>query len=113
MSVKNKKKPKRTGARHRIAPVGSVPKGRGATVQLKDGNEVALFNVDGNLHAIENHCPHKGYPIADSRLYGDQVECDLHGWRFSVVTGKCFTKSKCSLEAYEVVEEDGFIYVVT
>ena len=113
MPYKNKLKPKKNGTRHRIGRAGAVPAGRGATVQLKDGNEVALFNVDGELHAIENFCPHKGYPLADSRLYGPEVECDLHGWRFDVRTGACLTKAKCSLEAYEVEIEDGWIYVVT
>jgi nitrite reductase/ring-hydroxylating ferredoxin subunit len=48
----------------------------------------------------------------DSRLYGGIVECDLHGWRFDVASGKCFTKSSCSLEAYEVVVEDGWIKIL-
>ncbi len=112
MSHKNKSKPERKGIRHRIAEDGAVPVGRGATVHLKDGSEIALFNVGGRYHAIENVCPHKGFPLADSRLYGNTVECDLHGWRFNVENGECFTKKSCSLEAYEVVIEEGWIYVV-
>ncbi len=87
----------------------AVPPGRGATVKLKDGSEVALYNVGGHFYAIENFCPHKGYPLADSRLYGGVVECDWHGWRFDVRTGECFTKSSCSLERFEVTIDDGWI----
>lgn len=89
----------------------SVPPGRSATVQLKDGSEVALFNVGGTFHAIENFCPHKGYPLADSRRYGSVVECDNHGWRFDVRTGACFTEPGCSVERYEVTIEDGMIKI--
>ena len=94
-----------------MGPVGAVPSGRGATVQLKSGAEVALFNVDDNYYAVENFCPHKGFPLADSRLYGHTVECDLHGWQFDVRSGECFTKRSCPIETYPVVIEDGWIYI--
>ncbi len=108
----NRRKPKREGKKITVGRVEAVPAGRGATVKLKDGTEVALFNVGGNFHAIENFCPHKGYPLADSRLYGSIVECDLHGWRFDVRNGECFTKKNCSLERYEVVIEDEMIKIL-
>lgn len=108
----NKRKPKRTGEKIKVGKVGALPEGRGATVQLKDGNELALFNIGGRFHAIENFCPHKGFPLADSRTYGNIVECDLHGWRFDVRNGECFTKSSCSIESYEVVIEDDWIKIV-
>lgn len=108
----NKRKPNRMGRKITVGNVESVPQGRGATVKLKDGTEVALFNVNGNYYAVENFCPHKGYPLADSRLYGNIVECDLHGWRFDVRNGECFTKNDCSIESYEVLIEDGLIKIL-
>lgn len=108
----NRRKPKRTGKTVTVGKVEQIPPGRGATVKLKDGKEVALFNVGGKFHAIENFCPHKGYPLADSRLYGTIVECDLHGWRFDVASGECFTKKSCSIESYEVVIEDDWIKIL-
>ena len=111
-AFKNRRKATREGKKITVGQAEAVPAGRGATVKLKDGSEVALFNVNGNFHAIENFCPHKGYPLADSRLYGSTVECDLHGWRFDVRSGECFTKKSCSIEAYEVVVEDGMIKIL-
>lgn len=108
----NKRKPERTGKLIKVGKPEDVPPGRGATVKLQNGKEVALFNVNGNFHAIENFCPHKAYPLADSRLYGNIVECDLHAWRFDVRTGECFTKKDCSIEPYEVVIEDGWIKIL-
>ena len=90
----------------------AVPPGRGATVKLKDGTELALFNINGKFYATENFCPHRGYPLADSRLYGNIVECDWHGWRFDLQTGRCFTEPACSIETYEVVVEDGWIKII-
>lgn len=108
----NRRKPKREGKKITVGKAESVPTGRGATVKLKSGGEVALFNVGGKFHAIENFCPHKGYPLADSRLYGNIVECDLHGWRFDVSSGECFTKKSCSIESYEVLIEEGWIKII-
>ena len=107
----NKRKPKRTGKLVTVGLAESVPPGRGATVKLKDGTEIALFNINGEFRAIENFCPHKGYPLADSRLYGNIIECDWHGWRFDVRNGQCFTDPVCSIESYEVTVEDGWIKI--
>ena len=108
----NKRKPKRRGKVVTVGKAESVPPGRGAPVRLKDGTEVALYNVKGKFYALENFCPHKGYPLADSRLYGNIVECDLHGWRFDIRSGECFTKKSCSIESYDVTIEDGWIKLV-
>ncbi|MCW5961212.1 MAG: Rieske 2Fe-2S domain-containing protein [Pyrinomonadaceae bacterium] len=110
--IENRRKPKREGKKIKVGMEGDVPPGRGATVKLKDGTEVALYNIDGKFHAIENFCPHKGFPLADSRTYGNIVECDLHGYRFDVRTGECFTKKSCSVERYDVVIEDGWIKII-
>ena len=107
----NKRKPKRLGKLVTVGKAESVPPGRGATVKLKDGTEVALYNVDGTFYAIENFCSHKGYPLADSRLYGNIVECDLHAWRFDIRTGECFTKKSCSIDKYDVSVEEGMIKI--
>lgn len=108
----NRRKPARKGRTVTVGRISDVPPGRGATVQLKDGTEIALFNIDGEFHAVENFCPHKGYPLADSRVFGNVVECDLHGWRFDIRTGKCFTKKGCSIESYEVRVDDGMLKIV-
>lgn len=108
----NTRKPKREGKKITVGKITDIPIGRGATVQLKDGTEIALFNTNGEFYAIENFCPHKGYPLADSRLYGKIVECDLHGWQFDLTTGECFTRKDCSLESYEVIIEEEMIKIL-
>ena len=108
----NKRKPKREGKLVTVGTTSAVPEGRGATVELNNGGEVALFNSGGKFYAIENFCPHKGVPLADSRIYGRQVECELHGWRFDLATGECLKKGNCSIEAYEVVIEDDWIKIL-
>ena len=107
----NFRKPRRTGQKIVVGRVEDVPEGRGATVELLDGTELALYNVGGEFFAIENFCPHKGAPLADGLLCGHSVQCDWHGWRFDVRTGQCLTNAS-HVEAYEVVVEDGQIKII-
>jgi nitrite reductase (NADH) small subunit len=108
----NFKKPRRDGRSITVGRVEDVPAGRGATVELMDGTELALYNIDGEFYAIENFCPHKGAPLADGNLCGHTVECDWHGWRFDVKTGHCLTTPSGNLETFEVVIEEGMIKIL-
>ena len=49
---------------------------------------VALFNVDGEFHALDGICPHQGGPLGQGRLTGCIVTCPWHGWQFDVRTGQ-------------------------
>lgn len=95
-----------------VGRVEDLPEGRGATVQLLTGRELALYNIAGEFYAIENFCPHKGAPLADGKLYAHAVTCDLHGWRFDVRTGACITNRSRPVETFEVVVEGGLIKIL-
>jgi 3-phenylpropionate/trans-cinnamate dioxygenase ferredoxin component len=107
----NLKKPARRGETVTVGRVEDVPEGRGATVELLEGTELALYHVNGQFYAIENFCPHKGAPLAEGQLCGAVVECDWHGWRFDLRTGACLNHPHSSVEAYEVSIEDGWIKI--
>lgn len=71
----------------RIARSGDIPPGGGRAYAV-GRYEVAVFNVDGELYAIENSCPHQGGPLADGWLEGPLVTCPWHGWCFDLRSGK-------------------------
>ncbi len=50
--------------------------------------EIAVFNVDGSFHAIENTCPHQGAPLAQGWIDGFAVTCPWHAWCFDVRSGE-------------------------
>jgi nitrite reductase/ring-hydroxylating ferredoxin subunit len=52
------------------------------------GQKVALFNVDGHFFAIADTCTHRGGPLSEGSLEGDEVTCPWHGATFNVKTGE-------------------------
>jgi 3-phenylpropionate/trans-cinnamate dioxygenase ferredoxin component len=90
--------------------LADFPPGSRKTVELSDGRELALYNIDGELYAIENSCPHKGAPLVEGNLCNYIIECDSHGWQFDVRTGECLTVSDL-LPVYRVTVQDGLIKI--
>ncbi|KHO47360.1 MAG: ferredoxin subunit of nitrite reductase and ring-hydroxylating dioxygenase [archaeon GW2011_AR5] len=71
----------------KVAKTGDVKPGHGKTVEA-NGLRIALFNVDGTFHAMDNTCPHRGGPLGEGMLDNGNVICPWHGWQFDVTTGK-------------------------
>ena len=69
-------------ARVRVAAVGEVPAGEGRVVEA-DGRALALFNVEGAYHCLDNVCPHRGGPLGEGDLEGRLVSCPWHAWRWT------------------------------
>lgn len=82
----------------RICSVSELPEGSWKVVDV-EGVLVAVFNVAGNYHAIEDICTHDGGELAGGEVEGCEVICPRHGARFCLKTGKALTPP-----AYEAVD---------
>jgi nitrite reductase/ring-hydroxylating ferredoxin subunit len=74
--------------------------GMGKTIQV-NGQDIAVFNVDGNFYAINNTCAHRGGPLGEGDLSGKEVACPWHGWTYDVTTGNA-THKAASVACYPV-----------
>lgn len=80
-----------------------IPSGEARVVRV-DGEEVAVFHVEGTFYATENACTHTDGPLSEGDLEGTVVTCFLHGSRFDVTTGKVLGgPAKAPLKLYKVV----------
>src|ERR1700736_4339245 len=52
------------------------------------GKQIALFNIDGTFHAMDDACTHRGGPLSEGILVGAEVTCPWHGAVFDVTTGE-------------------------
>lgn len=77
-----------------------------------NGQRVAVFNVNGQLYAIDAICSHKGGPLDEGELNGTIVTCPWHGAKFDVTTGKVVgPPAKDDKASYLVTVKDGQVYV--
>jgi 3-phenylpropionate/trans-cinnamate dioxygenase ferredoxin component len=49
--------------------------------------EVVVFNIDGQLYAIEDNCTHAAAYLSDGVLDGYAITCPKHDGQFDVRTG--------------------------
>ncbi|MFI4859971.1 MAG: Rieske (2Fe-2S) protein [Phycisphaerales bacterium JB063] len=52
-----------------------------------NGRPIVVFNLNGQLHAIANVCPHAGRPLDEGELHGKVLTCPYHGYHFNIATG--------------------------
>ncbi|HLG24692.1 MAG TPA: non-heme iron oxygenase ferredoxin subunit [Candidatus Nanoarchaeia archaeon] len=93
----------------KVANENDLNPGKGLVVNV-NGEEVALFSVDGDVYAISNSCPHRNGPLGEGILEDEIVTCPLHGWQFNVRTGES-PLMPARVSCYKVKVENGEIFV--
>lgn len=81
---------------------------------------IVLFrDATGQIHALEDRCPHRQVKLSHGKVVGNRLECAYHGWCFDG-TGQCvavpyLTEQQklptCRLRQYPVIEQDGFVWL--
>jgi 3-phenylpropionate/trans-cinnamate dioxygenase ferredoxin subunit len=69
-----------------VAGVNELAPGAWRVVDV-DGAAIAVFNLDGELYAIEDVCTHDGGTLTGGDVDGHAVICPRHGARFDIRTG--------------------------
>jgi nitrite reductase/ring-hydroxylating ferredoxin subunit len=97
-----------------------------------DEGEIGVFNVDGEYYAVANVCAHEGGPVCEGQLRGaligeyegpgervkerfsedtPAIACPWHGWEYDLTTGEHLGDPTVSLQTFDVVVDDGTIYL--
>jgi 3-phenylpropionate/trans-cinnamate dioxygenase ferredoxin subunit len=71
----------------RLCAVADLVSGRPLRVEL-DEIDVAVVQVGEEIFAIEDLCSHAAVPLSEGEIDGCNIECELHGSRFDLRTGK-------------------------
>jgi nitrite reductase (NADH) small subunit len=93
-----------------VVAATELPPGKAMEV-LVNGKPVALFNLDGEFHAISNTCVHRGGPLGKGVLDGKLVLCPWHAWAYDVTTGTSDVNPDLKVAKYEVKVEAGQVLV--
>lgn len=93
-----------------VCTESEVHEGRGKKV-IVDGDEFALFKVEGKICAISNRCPHQQFQKLHEGIFENGiVTCPMHGWAYDVRTGVS-TNASGKVRTIETVVKNGKVII--
>src|SRR5919108_639824 len=75
------------------------------------GHDIVLFYQEGEVYALDNRCPHMGFPLSRGSTKDGILTCDWHHARFDIKTGGCFDLWADDVPVFAVNVIDGNIFV--
>ena len=93
-----------------VASIEQIAPGHSLVVTVA-GKDVALFNVDGQIYAIDDACIHQGTSLGSGKFEGKIVTCRAHGLKFDVTTGFVGGSPGYGVATHAVQVADGKIAV--
>lgn len=74
--------------------------------------QVLLLQVGSQIFALDNRCPHEGYPLSEGTLNVEDcaLTCNWHNWKFNLKTGECFV-GQDHVKTYPVTTDEDKIFV--
>ena len=76
---------------HDVAPRADLDPDFPTGVQVQ-GQKIGLFLLQGEVHALEDVCPHAYALLSQGFQEDGAIECPLHAARFDIASGKCLTE---------------------
>ncbi len=82
------------------------------------GQHVAIFRTEsGEMTALADHCPHRGYPLSLGTVVGEHLVCGYHGFTFDceghcvAVPGQERVPSRADVRRYVVVQQGSWVWI--
>lgn len=99
-----------TAQRKRAASLEELRKS-GRLVVHVGGHTVCLLSEDGEVHAVDNRCPHMGFPLHRGSVSDGILTCHWHHARFDICTGGTFDEWADDLRRFPVEVDGDDIYM--
>ena len=86
--------------------------GSGASPDSDEGADIALFRTSSDeVFALRDRCPHKGGPLSQGMVHGNQVTCPLHGWKLRLDSGEAVAPDQGCARRYPIRIESGTVFL--
>src|SRR2546426_8402451 len=94
--------------------VGSVIelRERGCTVISAGGHGIAVFAHDGRFFAVDNRCPHMGFPLSRGTVRDGLLTCHWHHARFDLEGGGTLDPFADNVRSFPVEVDGGAVFVL-
>ncbi len=94
----------------RAGSLAQLPEGKSMTVTL-EGHVIALFHTPEGIFAVDNRCPHMGFPLDRGTVKDCILTCHWHHARFDLHSGGAFDPWADDVRAFPVKIEGGNIWI--
>jgi nitrite reductase/ring-hydroxylating ferredoxin subunit len=94
-----------------LVEVGRIDELTGPKVVSGGRHGIVVFPSDGAFYAVDNRCPHMGFPLHQGSVCDGILTCHWHHARFDLASGGTFDPWADDVRSYETVVEDGTVYV--
>ena len=93
--------------------VASAAEAREASPQVVrvGGRTIGLFYHEGSFYAVDNRCPHMGFPLSDGSVEDGVLTCPWHHARFELSCGDTFDPFADDVTTFPVEVRGGEVYV--
>jgi nitrite reductase/ring-hydroxylating ferredoxin subunit len=76
-----------------------------------DGTAILLVQLDGQVYAIGNRCPHLECTMTRGKLSGYVILCPCHDWAFDIRSGELVIAKEITIPVYQVKTDTQQIYI--
>jgi nitrite reductase/ring-hydroxylating ferredoxin subunit len=83
----------------------------GRLLVTERGRSIALFYHDGEVRAVDNRCPHMGFPLTEGTVEDGVLTCHWHHARFELSCGDTFDPWADDVPTYPVEVRDDEVWV--
>ena len=94
----------------RVAELADLRKA-GRQVVHAGGHTLVLFSDGDDVRAVDNRCPHMGFPLHRGSLAEGILTCHWHHARFDLCSGGTFDQWADDLRTFPVELRDGSVFV--
>ena len=94
----------------RVADLADLRKA-GRQVVHAGGHALVLFSDGDEVRAVDNRCPHMGFPLHRGSLADGILTCHWHHARFDLCSGGTFDQWADDLRTFPVELRDGSVFV--
>jgi nitrite reductase/ring-hydroxylating ferredoxin subunit len=84
---------------------------KGCLTAQVDGHTLALFAYGDQVYAVDNRCPHMGFPLERGSVHNGLLTCHWHHARFDLASGGAFDLWADDVRAFPVEIREGTVWV--
>lgn len=100
-----------TAQQWRLAASVADVRDKGCLTAQIDKHTLALFAYGDAIVAVDNRCPHMGFPLKDGSVKDGILTCHWHHARFDLISGGTFDLWADDVQSFPVDLRDGQVWV--